>query len=246
MFRMKCGLLWGGIVCLALALPSVVHAAPAESQDVLVQKLEKAVKTHDVNTVKDILAATENNRGRVELLAFLDDHEAAGILEYTLQELFAGQVPTKWLLEDTRLELKSQTVICTITTLRLQVTVKEEGDVARTREIAAYIDPNSKRLVLPEGFLPAGEKQAKATTDLIQYRANLLKKITKEVGQGKFKSREEVAKAIEDDLKNSVAMQRFFAEVFPPEAAKAAGDAIGKALAEGLKQGFAEALRKAK
>jgi hypothetical protein len=240
MFGIK-RILLGGLVCLALAVPSVVHAAP-KSPEVLVEKLEKALKSHDGMTIRDIMVDFPENRGRTELLALIADHEAAGTLEYILQEAFGGVVETKWLLADIRIEVVSNKDVCGVTQLKLRISGKELGG-PKGHELTCYVIPGDvEQLMFSDGILGMTKKQSQVFTDLLQYRTKLLNKTVEQVAHQKFKSRAEVAKVIEEDLKNAEPTKRFLAEALTPEAGKEFGDKLAKA----FKEGFAEALRKAK
>jgi hypothetical protein len=102
--------------------------------------------------------------------------------------------------------------------LKLRVTEKDKDRKVRSREVVGLMTLNDKRLNLPEGFLPVSTKESPLLTDLLKYRTKLYKETIEQVTHGKFRNREEVAKAIAANLKNSEPVQRYLAEVLRPAA----------------------------
>ena len=225
-------LLFGGLLCLALAVPSAVQASPSTLLIERVQRLEKAVQVADNTAVLSLVAATPDNRGREELLALIADYHAAGTLEYVMQERFGGVVPTKWSLRDARIEIDDLKFEPESNRFRLnlRITLKEQDGPVHSRAVAGYMKLDDLRLVLPEGFLPVSKQESQLITDLLQYRAKLLNKTVEQVTHGKFQSRAEVARAIDADLKDSEPMRRFLASSSIDAFTRAVVEALPKAL----------------
>jgi hypothetical protein len=238
-------------LCLGLFIPTVAQASPAIIPQEKVQELEKAVNARDVATVRSLLADTADNQGGKELLAEMDDSLAAGVLEYVMQERFGGvdESKVKWLLQNSSIEIadmkfQSEGNELTAVRLSLRISLKEPNAPVQTGEVPAYMSTRDWKLVLPDGFLAGSKRYSKLLTDVLEFRAKLLKRIGKEMADGKFQSRDQVAKAIETDLIGSEPALRFVVETLPAEAAEKSGQALSKAIDEALHRGFVESQKR--
>ena len=249
--RMRGGLLFGGLLCLALAAPLAARADAPRQQDspqALAAKLEAALRAGDDRAVAAVLADTPENRGRRELLAFLDEQQAAGVLEYILEEEFGPgeKVEAKTWWKDVRIEAVSDPAICGVMPVHLQVTLTKEDGSVETRDVPAYLELDGDGLVLPEGFVGLSAEDSDVVIDLSRYTAKLFAKTTDEVGDGKYETREQVIQALRDDLGQSEPMQRYMTQVAGPALAKAVAKAIDEAFKEALKKAAQEAVNKQK
>ncbi len=238
----KSRLLVGGLLCLFLAVPGAAHALPPRLEpppEDTVKRLEAAVRAGNAQAIRAVLREGPDNLGREELLASLALARAQDELKAAVAKKFGpgllGDVDGG--PQDFRIAIVSKTKRCGVVCMKLRVSWKKEGPKGRfqetAREVPCFVAPDSltAQLVLPAGLSSAEE--SRLTIDSSRDCARICSKTAREVREGKYRSVEEVQKALLDGLGSSEAFKkllRFGADQFAQK--------LVKAIKEGLKKAF--------